>query len=967
MKFYKKIFVLCALFLVQLSLKAQVYESSDEYFDEAKNDIAEQNYTKAAKLSWRGLQLAPDDLDLKILLGKANLSLGRYDTARWVLREVYERRRKDITVLSYLVTIEENTQRYSDAVCYVNELLEITPYSRGWWMRKINIYKKMGNFEEAERALTRLYQIYPDDTEIKEQYNYVMLGDGTDAVKNKQYDTANKIYKTVIDNDPTNKNAYLGIVRNELLKGNPEYALQFTNRALLELPQDRELIDKKIGLLEQLGRHEEAIAYIKTDPAIQENYPDIIETTLPYLMQQSASFNEYNDPYEINKELVELNGNSISQNYVIQNALGKGYDVDAEYFIKKGLSKSPNNKDLLIKLKELYRPIKDKERFEKEVIKLHEKFPDDADITYDYNLIMYNRGKDFIANRQFDEALAIYQDLIGFEDFSKNAEQQIFSIYLELGKFDEATEQIDKLIGLEPDNPEYLLKKSTLYEKMDLYDDALQITASLENQYPENDEFKRVYISQIEAYAVYLMNTKRYPKALEIIDQGLQRQNNNKLLLDLGINGASAIKDYEKAINYSKSALSFYPNNKNFSTKLSGLYAQNKEYEEAIAILDKLSETYLYDRKIRNSLAEVYWYRAKDKEDNGLVDEAIADYNLSDSLNPDEKFSRQRLINLYISQKSQEEAMAEIDRRIEQYPDDSFIKYKKGVVFELQKKYDSAYYYQKFRELDNPYEQTQWNETLSYLEAADLKNQLAATYTEASSDSIAFSTSLAGISYNHKYDDKNAFGADVNYAARRSGVGVQGGVNYTRVFSPTLYANAGILFGTKFFPKFVLYGTAYKGLGNGYEVEAGLKFQILQDDLINLKRNISFLTLHVGGSKSWEDIKVGSKLSLMRDDAFTYVNLMANAEINVNARKDHVSFLVSGGSAPFDTQLPEGEAAFLNFSNILIGAGYLYNISPRTAFNINGSWINFQTGNTENNESIFVNQYNLTFTIITKF
>ena len=188
-----------------------------------------------------------------------------------------------------------------------------------------------------------------------------MIGDGDDAIKNKKYDDANQIYKTIIDNNPSNKEAYLGIIRNELLKGNKEYALQYTNRALLELPQDRALIEKKIGLLQDLGRHEEAILYIRTDPNVSRtNFPDIHTKTLPFLMQESAQYNEYNDPYEINKKLTELNGNSESQNYVINNALGKGYDVDAEYFIKKALKKNPNSKDYLVKEMQLYKPFKDR-------------------------------------------------------------------------------------------------------------------------------------------------------------------------------------------------------------------------------------------------------------------------------------------------------------------------------------------------------------------------------------------------------------------------------------------------------------------------------------------------------------------------------------------------------------------------------------------------------------------------------
>lgn len=939
---------------------AQTYDSSDMFFEEAKKEVADQNFTRAAKLSWRGLQISPDDLDLKTLLGRSNMALGRYDTARYVLKQVYLKRRKDIDVLKYLVNIEQTTKRYSDAICFVNELLEITPYSRGWWLRKINIYKEMGNFQEAERALKRLYQIYPEDTEIQRDYNYIMLGDGVDAVKNKRYDDANEVYKTVIDNDPTNKQAYIGLVRNELLKGNPEYALQFTNRALQELPFDRELIDKKIGLLEKLGRHEEAILFIKSPDVPKERFPDIHSTTLPYLMQQSADYNEFNDPYEINKKLAETGGNSVALDYVINNALGKGYYIDAEYFLNKALKRSPNSKKYLIKQMELYRATLETESYEKAVLNLHEKFPQDADVTYAYNKIMYDRAKQYVANRQFALALPIFEELKSSPDFTKEAEQQIFGIYLERSDFDESMDQIDKLIALEPNNPEFLIKKSTLYQKMDLYDDALEITRDLEQQFPLNQRYPALFVEQSEAYAVYLMKEKRFSKVLPIIEEALTRDNDNKTLLDIAINASSAIPDYQKGINYSRSALSFYPNNKNFKTKLSGLLALNKEYDEAIAILDTLKQTYKYDRKIKNSLAEVYWYRGKTNEDEGLIDEAIADYHLSDSLNPEQIYSLQRMINLYISQKSNEDALDEINKRLEERPDDTFIKYKKGLVFELMKQYDSAYYYQKFRKVEDPYEKIQWEETLSYLKAAKLKNKLAGTYTEASSDSLAFSTSIAGLSYSHIYDEKNTFGAEVNYAARRSGVGLQYGVNYSRIFNPTLYADVGVLLGSKFFPKFIVYGNAYKGFKNGYEAQAGLRFSRLQNDF-------NFITLNLGASKSWEDIWLNAKLALMRDDRFNYFNFAVQSKINVNPRKDYVSFIASFGSAPFNDQLPEGETAFLDFSNILIGAGYGYNISPKTMLLVNGSWINFKSPITDSRSFFFINQYNLSITIITKF
>ena len=54
------------------------------------------------------------------------------------------------------------------------------------------------------------------------------------------------IYKTIIDENPANKEAYLGIIKNELMKGNPDAALQYTNRSLMEMPNDRQLVKKKI-------------------------------------------------------------------------------------------------------------------------------------------------------------------------------------------------------------------------------------------------------------------------------------------------------------------------------------------------------------------------------------------------------------------------------------------------------------------------------------------------------------------------------------------------------------------------------------------------------------------------------------------------------------------------------------------------------------------------------------------------
>ena len=96
---------------------------------------------------------------------------------------------------------------------------------------------------------------------------------------------------------------------------------------------------------------------------------------------------------------------------------------------------------------------------------------------------------------------------------------------------------------------------------------------------------------------------------------------------------------------------------------------------------------------------------------------------------------------------------------------------------------------------------------------------------------------------------------------------------------------------------------------------------------------------------------------------------MLQARRNVNPRKDYFSVIVSGGSAPCNQQLEFQANTFIGFTNVMVGAGYKYHMSPRTSILIDGTWINFETNQTTINtviqETNFTYQYNLAFTLIT--
>ncbi len=98
-----------------------------------------------------------------------------YDQSRYHLVKAIDDNYNNVNAKHLLVDVEDITEKnYSSAICYVNELLEVNPYWRGLWRRKIELYRKQNNDVEADRLLKRINQIYPNDTILRKDYIYSM-------------------------------------------------------------------------------------------------------------------------------------------------------------------------------------------------------------------------------------------------------------------------------------------------------------------------------------------------------------------------------------------------------------------------------------------------------------------------------------------------------------------------------------------------------------------------------------------------------------------------------------------------------------------------------------------------------------------------------------------------------------------------------------------------------------------------
>src|SRR5690554_4057603 len=146
--------------------------SSEDYISRIQEEFKNERWEEAKPFIDSGVKEYPNDSDIHTLAGKYYHHIGNLDRARYHLLKALNIFHRNVEAKHILVNVETEAGRYSSAICYVNELLEVNPYWRGLWRKKIELYQLQGNRIEANRLRKRIYHIYPEDEVIREDYFY---------------------------------------------------------------------------------------------------------------------------------------------------------------------------------------------------------------------------------------------------------------------------------------------------------------------------------------------------------------------------------------------------------------------------------------------------------------------------------------------------------------------------------------------------------------------------------------------------------------------------------------------------------------------------------------------------------------------------------------------------------------------------------------------------------------------------
>lgn len=897
-----KIYSVLLLLLPCISVVAQDKKELkliDSYFKEGQ-------YEEAKKLLDKNITQYPKNGDIQFYMGKYYYQKQDNDKARYHLLRTLDELPNHVAAKEILASIETTQKHYSSAICYVNELLETRPYDAELWRKKIALYRLQGNDIEANRLLKRIRVIYPQDEQFKKDYLYSLQVQSSQEKKKGNIEEAIKMEQETLRLNPKDEEAYLTLTNTYLLSGDKEKALTYVNRGLQNLPNNQELINRKIGILSEMNRPVEAVEFIQQEmkkgnksPQMLKNYND--------LLSQAALYQNQSDPYVLYGKLYENNpSNAEALDYLINNSLTKGYYTDAAVYIEKGIKSRGRTKDLLSK-KYTYLMLsgQDKEAY-KVLEELFSKYPNDADIRNNYLQYRYNRGQQLAQQGRYTEAIPDLQWVAAQPSFEwrEDAIAALYGAYLNNRQYDKALEQAELLTQQYPQSKGGFLKKATALAALGQYPQALDIYEKLigESDAKDNDLYISGYEETALAYIKYLNEKGDATTAYEQQKKLMTLKENSNQGLRYIVATSALLKKEDEVLSYAQKGKALYPDDFYFVEQEAYAYTRTDRPQEGINALEPYLEKYAYNKDLSKAYAE-----AAEKQ-------AQKEYK----------------------QRDYDQAQNTLLKALQYDPLNKDLQYERGRIFEGQKQYDSAYYYQR---QFNPslVELAEFKRHLNYLKYKTYKNEMQFSYQQ----NQLKDTKLPGIftGLYHRYQPKNTYTLGLSSSGRADKRAFQGQVGWTHILSYKWYFDIDAALSNHYFPEYMGNVTLYRALRNEWEAQVGVGYKKLRSvDTPQL------IQAHLGATKVLDDFSFLVKLTGVSFNDSLYYNTFGRIQYDLLDKRSFLAIFGGVGSAPVDEILNYQLYGQFSTTNANFGGMAQYMLVDKVALSLSGVWYNYYNG-----------------------
>lgn len=898
------------------------FKLSVEYYDKAQEEFGKQQWNRGKAIVDEGLKRFPDDTNLNTLAGKYWLHNEKYEKARFHLVKAVNEYYNNVEAKQMLVTVEDITGNYSSAICYINELLEINPYWEGLWRKKIELYKKQGNTYEANRLFKRLQQIYPKNKEIKDAYYYELELEYEKSKKDSNLVAKGDALRELTKLNPKNVDYQLALINHYYNAHLTTRALDQASLALAENPGNIEILRKKVGILEETGQHELAIK--RTEMFINNGYDTPAARRLyNELMMETARQGRERDPYTIYGKIFERERNNREAlDYLLNTSITKRYDQDAIYYLKEAKRVyGENNKKIRYKEYDFYKMTGNERVANKLLEKLHQDFPEDYDITYIICNAKLMKAELLMNTGNYNEALLLLKEIekenVDLE-LSNALMSKLFACYMQLGDYAEAA-KVFVYVKPQLTKEDAVLKETLLLFGLDKKDEALQLfyTAIDGLGQSESDALLREkYIIGVEElaipYAKELISAGDFDKASAVLQKLLAYDPDNYLGILYSINLSAQLgkdNDFDK---YTALGLEHYPNDCLFTVKQAAIYDRNGNPEQSVALMSGKMAQFAGN------------------------EDFVKAYSASSGL----------LAIKQAKERKYADAIQMLDNALRINPKDKELLYTKGLVYEYDQKYDSAYHYQKNYE-PSALERAEFVSKMKGFRYKSNKNHLDIEYLQSRFSEADVLTSVASIGY-ERLHKKNTYSARLNYSGRNGslfwnndvaddseegGTGYQFLLGYTRKFNHRWTGMANLGVGCSYFPKLIANLGATYYFNNDWYLDGSLGYRRLLGDknLFSLSamanKEISPFLLSLGGG-------------LIHFNKQLFFNMQAKARyMPLEDKRTSITAAAGFGTAP-ELNIIDLYSVSSSFShmNTFASLGGQYLLTPNLTLGVLGVW-----------------------------
>lgn len=957
-------FLLCVI-IIPLLFAAVIWAAdttngNTRFFDETIHtpDYYDATVRKAFKRGdWEGGKRLLDDglvhypsaSPLQELAGQYYYHKKMYDDARYHLIKSVRDNNGNVDAKQLLVKVEETTHNYSSAICYVNELLEVNPYWKGLWRKKIELYRKQGNDEEANRLLKRICKIYPDDKQLQKDLAYCTEQNYLNEKRNGNKAAAIASLRELINQSPFNEQHYLTLSNLLLQQGNRSEAIDVADRGVSYLPQSTALIMKKAGILAEEDRYSEALSFVEL--CMKRNHSGRLSSFYATLQEDAARAATRHDPYVLYGKIYERSKSQESLDYLLSTSMSRGYYEDALFYIAEMRKRKGETTDLLYKQYIVNKRIGNVRTANNLLSRLYERNPQNSEIADELARLRLEQATTLMNENAYNEALPLLNfvaNTANEKDVKESAYSRIVNCNIELRRYEAAELALETMHKLYPNRSGYIEKHADLLKRRGHTQQALALLEKTANS--EKDQLDRfMYVSAYDEMAIpyikTLISNGAIKQANEVCKTLLSLLPSSEYGLKYAVNTSAQLQLWNEYDNYVETGYQLYPDDRFYIVKKASIYNRNEDFAKAIDLIRPQLDDFIGDTLLVNAFST-----------NSI------DWSL-------------QLIKAHKS----DSAITLIDSALVFDHENRNLLYTKGLAYEAMHQYDSAYVYQKFYR-PNFAEINAHTRHLNYLLSKGYRNGLNFEYLQGRYGEEDALTAVATLEYTRKLNDKNDIAARINYAGREGaiaggnaeeqvsgGTGIQLQGEWTHVFNNKWSGTVNAAWANKYFPKLMANLKVKRAFKKDWEGELSLGYRQIKsykklfrwnETAFNEETNENGLwefdnwrcksqnlfNVGIGASKTVNDFWLNAKLDGYALSSKFYVNLSAQAKyFLLSDGQTCLQALASVGSAPEATMIDFAMPGTFNHLNTMVGLGGQYRIQRHITLGLLGTWYTYYT------------------------